>query len=161
MEKLGTYIKEGSEKQSKKTSSFEMHKANFRKLTKNYTPTKVLKLLSQFSDSVGLIVWNNNENEGCATCFVFTELYVFTCMHVINDISGKGVQQSKWAEKIRQCAKITFDYEEFLASEDNCFSIESWFEIYSETLDYAVLKLEENGQQEPVRLYNGIAPVLF
>ncbi|XP_035297857.1 protein FAM111A isoform X2 [Cricetulus griseus] len=158
-EKLRAYIKEESEKQSKKTSSFEMHKANFRKLTKNSTPTKVLKLLSQFSDSVGLIVWNNNGNEGYATCFVFTGLYVFTCMHVINDMVGKGVEQSKWAEKVSQCAKVTFDYEEFLASEDNCFSIESWFEIYDETLDYAVLKLEENGQHEPAGLYNGIAPV--
>ncbi|XP_006996826.1 serine protease FAM111A-like [Peromyscus maniculatus bairdii] len=152
--KLRAYIKEESVKQSKKTSSFEMHRANFRKLTKNSTPTRVLKLLSQFSDSVGLIVWNNNGNEGYATCFVFTGLYVFTCMHMINDIVGKGTELSKWAEKISQCAKVTFD-----ANEDNCFSIESWFEIYDETLDFAVLKLEENEQQVPAGLFNGIAPV--
>nr|XP_048286480.1 serine protease FAM111A-like [Myodes glareolus]XP_048286481.1 serine protease FAM111A-like [Myodes glareolus]XP_048286482.1 serine protease FAM111A-like [Myodes glareolus]XP_048286483.1 serine protease FAM111A-like [Myodes glareolus]XP_048286484.1 serine protease FAM111A-like [Myodes glareolus]XP_048286485.1 serine protease FAM111A-like [Myodes glareolus] len=158
-EKIRAYIKEESEIQSKKTSSFEMHKANFGKLTKNSTPTKVLKLLSQFSDSVGLIVWNNNGNEGYATCFVFKGLYVLTCMHVINDIVGKDIEQSKWAEKISQCTKVIFDYEEYLANEENCFSVESWFMIYDDTLDYALLKLEENEQQEPAGLFNGIAPV--
>ncbi|KAL6085367.1 hypothetical protein STEG23_025951 [Scotinomys teguina] len=152
--KLRTCIKEKSEQRSKKNSSFEIHKANFRKLTKNSTPTKVLKLLSQFSDSIGLIVWNNNGNEGYATCFVFTGLHVITCMHVVNDIVGKGTEQSEWAEKISQCAKVTFD-----ANEEDCFSIEAWFEIYDKTLDFAVLKLEENEQQVPARLYNGIAPV--
>ncbi|XP_060220058.1 serine protease FAM111A-like [Meriones unguiculatus] len=159
-EKLRAYIREESENTTKKTSSFEMQKANFRKLTKNSTPAKVLKLLSRFSDSVGLLVWNNDGNEGCATCFVFTGLYIFTCRHVINDIVGKGVEQSKWADTINQCAKVTFDYEESLANEDNCFfSVEPWFGISDETLDYAVLKLKENEQQIPAGLYNGTAPV--
>ncbi|XP_055470167.1 serine protease FAM111A-like [Psammomys obesus] len=158
-EKLRAYIRKESEKPTK-TSSFEMHKANFRKLTKNSTPAKVLKLLSRFSDSVGLLVWNNDGNEGCATCFVFTGLYIFTCRHVINDIVGKDVEQSKWADTINQCAKVTFDYEESLANEDNCFfSVEPWFGISDETLDYAVLKLKENEQQIPAGLYNGTTPV--
>lgn len=80
-------------------------------------------------------------------------------MHVINDIVGRDIGQSKWAEKISQCTKVIFDYEEFLANEDNCFSTESWFVIYDDTLDYALLKLEEN-EQEPAGLFiNGIAPV--
>lgn len=154
--KLRAYIKE----ESKRASSFEIHKENFRKLTKNSTPAKVLKLLSQFSDSVGLIIWNNGGNEGCATCFVFTGLYILTCRHVINDIVGEGVHQSKWADKISQCVKVTFDYEEFKEKEDNSFFfVEPWFEISDYSIDYAVLKLKEDGQQEPAGLYNGIAPV--
>ncbi|EDL41472.1 mCG65857 [Mus musculus] len=152
-EKLRAYIKE----ESQRTSSFEIHKENFRKLTKNSTPAKVLKLLSQFSDSVGLIIWNNGENEGCATCFVFTGLYILTCRHVINDIVGEGIEQSKWADKISQYVKVTFDYEELL-EKDSFFFVEPWFEISDYIIDYAVLKLKGNGL-EPAGLYNGITPV--
>ncbi|XP_021066418.1 LOW QUALITY PROTEIN: protein FAM111A-like [Mus pahari] len=150
--KLRAYIKEGSQR----TSSFEMHKENFRKLTKNSTLAKVLKLLSHFSDSVGLIIWNNGENEGCVTCFVFTGLYILTCLHVINDIVGEGIEQSKWEDIISQCVKVTFDYEEFL--EKKSFFVEPWFEISDYIIDYAVVKLKGNGQ-EPAGLYNGITPV--
>ncbi|XP_075829714.1 serine protease FAM111A-like isoform X2 [Microtus pennsylvanicus] len=157
-EKLRAYIKEQSDKRKKKASLFKIHKENFGKLTRNSTSVKVLKHLSQASDSVGYLRWNNNGNEGSATCFVFKESYIFTCRHVITDIVGEGVEPSKWASTISRCVKVIFDYEEFPPREDNAFNVKPWFEISSENLDYAVLELEENGRQVPAGLYNGIGP---
>ncbi|XP_057634838.1 serine protease FAM111A-like [Chionomys nivalis] len=157
-EKLRAYIKEESDKRKKKASLFKIHKENFGKLTRNSTSVKVLKHLSQASDSVGYLRWNNNGNEGCATCFVFKESYVFTCRHVITDIVGEGVEPSKLANTISRCVKVIFDYEEFPPRTDNAFNVKPWFEISSENLDYAVLELEENGRQVPAGLYNGIGP---
>ncbi|CAO2584812.1 Serine protease FAM111A [Lemmus lemmus] len=157
-EKITAYIKEKCKKRKKKASLFKVHKENFGKMTKNSTRVKVLKHLSRASDSVGLLWWNNNGNEGCATCFVFKELYIFTCGHVITDIVGKGVEPSKWASTISRCVKVIFDYEEFPPRKDNAFNVKPWFEISNRNLDYAVLELEENGRQVPAGLYNGIGP---
>lgn len=157
-EKLRAYIKKESDKRKKKASLFKMHKENFGKLTRNSTSVKVLKHLLQASDSVGFLWWNNNGNEGCATCFVFKESYIFTCRHVITDIVGEGVEPSKWASTISRCVKVIFDYEEFPAREDNAFNVKPWFEISNINLDYAVLELEDNGRQVPAGLYNGIGP---
>lgn len=155
-EKLRAYIKEESEKGKKKISLFKMHKENFGKLTKNSTSVKLLKHLSQVSDSVGYLRWNNNGNEGCATCFVFKRLYIITCRHVITGIVGEGVDPSQWASIISQCVKVTFDYEEDPRREDSAFNVKPWFEISNIKLDYAVLELEENGGHVPAELYNGI-----
>lgn len=171
-EKIRENLKEKMKKRKRKTSLFELHKTNFGKQTKNSTPVQVIKLLSRLSDSVGYIFWNNNGNEGCATCFLYTELFIFTCQHVINDIVGQGIEPSKWAEIIHQCVRVTFDYEDGLAKE-NSFSVEPWFKIYDATLDYAILKLEkkrpgeklerktwrETGEKVPEGLYNGIPPI--
>nr|XP_006215012.2 protein FAM111A [Vicugna pacos] len=147
------------EKQIRKGKQlFKLHKANFGKLTKNSTLVKVHKLLSHLSNSVGFLSWDNNGNTGCATCFVFSGLYIFTCRHVISDIVGKGVEPSMWAHIIGQCVKVTFVYEEFLEREENYFFVEPWFEVSDVNLDYAVLKLKTYGQQVPVGLYNGIGP---
>ncbi|XP_059127940.1 serine protease FAM111A-like [Peromyscus eremicus] len=153
-EKLRAYIKEESEK-GKKTNVFKAHRANFRKLTQNSTPGKVFKLLSQLSDSVGLLVWDNNGNRGSATCFVFKGLYVFTCRHVINDIVGDGVEPSQWADILSQCVRVTFEYQVFPIKEDSYCSVEPWFEVSDVTLDYAVLKLKESGRHFPTGLCNG------
>lgn len=136
---------------------FRAHKTNFGKQTKNSIPVKMLKLLSRRSDSVGHIEWDNNGNTGCATCFVFTGLFIFTCRHVINYIVGDEIEPSRWADIIGQCVRVTFGYED-REEKNNYFSIEPWFEISDVTLDYAVLKLKEDGQQVPVGLYNGIGP---
>lgn len=157
-EKIRENLKEKMKKRKRKTSLFELHKTNFGKQTKNSTPVQVIKFLSRLSDSVGYIFWNNNGNEGCATCFVFSGLFIFTCRHVINDIVGKGIEPSKWAEIIGQCVRVTFNYEDDLAKQDSFF-VEPWFEISGANLDYAILKLEENGQKVPVGLYNGIGPI--
>ncbi|XP_052619366.1 serine protease FAM111A-like [Peromyscus californicus insignis] len=153
-EKLRAYIKEESEK-GKKTNLFKAHRANFRKLTQNSTPGKVFKLLSQLSDSVGLLVWHNNGNRGSATCFVFKGLYIFTCRHVINDIVGDGVEPSQWADILSQCVRVTFEYQVFPIKEDSYCSVEPWFEVSDVTLDYAVLKLKESGRHFPTGLCNG------
>ncbi|GAB1302237.1 Serine protease FAM111A [Apodemus speciosus] len=154
-EKLRAYIKEKSDKRKKKVSLFKVHKEYFGKTTKNSTPAKVVKHLSRVIDSVGYLWWNNNGNVGSATCFVFKGLYILTCRHVIRDIVGKGIEESKWASIISQCVKVTFDYEEFPLMEDKFFHVEPWFEISDKNLDYAVLKLKENGQEVPAGLYNG------
>ncbi|XP_059565237.1 serine protease FAM111A [Myotis daubentonii] len=136
---------------------FEAHKTNFGKRAKNSIPVKTLKILSHHSASVGHIEWDNNGNMGCATCFVFTGLFIFTCRHVINYIVGNGIELSKWADIIGQCVKVTFGYED-RQEKNEYFSVEPWFEISDVHLDYAVLKLKDDGQQVPVGLYNGIGP---
>ncbi|EGW12613.1 protein FAM111A isoform X1 [Cricetulus griseus] len=152
-EKLRAYIKEESEK-NKETSLFKAHRENFRKLTQNSTPGKVFKLLSQLSDSVGLIVWNNDGNRGSATCFLFKGLYIFTCRHIINDIVGEGIEPSKWPDIISECVRVTFDFQVFPGKEDSYCFVEPWFEVSDVTLDYAVLKLKKNGQHIPTGLCN-------
>uniref|UniRef100_A0A2K5SJN8 Family with sequence similarity 111 member A n=1 Tax=Cebus imitator TaxID=2715852 RepID=A0A2K5SJN8_CEBIM len=137
---------------------FKLHRTNFGKVTKNSYSAKVLKILAHLSDSVGHLFWDG-ATAGCATCFAFKGLFILTCQHVINLIVGKGIEPSKWADIIGQCVRVTFHYEEPQEKEMNCFSVETWYEIYNEELDYVVLKLKENGQQVPMELYNGIAPV--
>ncbi|XP_059128918.1 serine protease FAM111A-like [Peromyscus eremicus] len=160
-EKMRAYIKEESEN-CKERSLFKAHKRSFRELTKSSTPSKVFRLLSQFIDSTGLLVWDNNGNRGSATCFVFRGLYIFTCRHVLNDIVGEGREPLECTDLISQCVRVTFDDEdckEPASNFNNCFCIEPWLGISDETLDYAVLKLKENGQHVPAGLYNGIALV--
>ncbi|XP_023440630.1 serine protease FAM111A [Dasypus novemcinctus] len=139
-------------------SVFDSHVTNFGKLTKNSTRVKVHRLLSELSDSVGYISWDNNGKGGSATCFVFKGLFIFTCYHVISDIVGEGIVHSKWADIISQCAKVTFVYEESIEKEKSCFFIEPWLEVVDQTLDYAVLKLKENGLEVPMGLYGTFAP---
>ncbi|XP_062950091.1 serine protease FAM111A [Cynocephalus volans] len=154
-------IRENFKKEMKKrkgNASLKCYETKFGKLIKNATPVKVVKLLSHLSDSVGYIFWDNNGDRGAATCFVFRELFIFTCRHVISDIVGKGIEPSQWAGIIAQCVRVTFSYEELPEKEENCFFIEPWFEISDVDLDYAVLKLKENGQPVPMGLYNEITP---
>ncbi|KAK2100410.1 hypothetical protein P7K49_021758 [Saguinus oedipus] len=139
-------------------TAFELDRINFGKVTKNSYSVKVLKVLAHLSDSVGHLFWDG-ATAGCATCFVFKGLFILTCQHVINLIVGKKIEPSKGADIIGQCVRVTFHYEEPQEKEMNCFSVEPWYEIYSEELDYVVLKLKENGQQVPMELYNEIAPV--
>lgn len=158
-EKIRENFKKQMNKRKGKTSLYQLHRTNFGKLTKNSTPVKMHRLLSQLSESVGYLSWNNNGYEGSATCFLFRGLFVFTCRHVITDIVGEGIEPSEWADIIGQCVRVTFAYEDSSKKEENCFFIEPWFEISDADLDYAVLQLKENGQQVPLGLYNGIGPV--
>lgn len=157
-EKIRENFKKKMKKRTGKTL-FKLHRTNFGKLTKNSTPVTLIKRLSQLSDSVGFLFYNNNGNEGSATCFVFSGLYIFTCRHVISYIVGKGIEESKWPDILAQSVRVTFCYERSNEREENCFFIEPWFEISGVDLDYAVLKLKENGQKVPKGLYNGIAPI--
>ncbi|KAM6158197.1 LOW QUALITY PROTEIN: serine protease FAM111A [Rhynchocyon petersi] len=109
---------------------------------------------SRFGQSVGYMLWDNNGNSGCGSCFVFRGPYILTCRHVIDLIVGEGVEVGQWAGMISQCVKVTFAYEEPGEREKDYFSIEPWFEVSDKALDYAVLKLKD-GQQMPEGLYAG------
>ncbi|KAK2502580.1 hypothetical protein MC885_005325 [Smutsia gigantea] len=93
----------------------------------------------------------------------------------VNDLEGKlfeveaekrmssraGATWESLSEKRNTCVlreEIVDHYEDVSKTEENCFFIEPWFEISGVTLDYAVLKLKENGQRVSLGLYNGIAP---
>nr|XP_003422816.1 protein FAM111A [Loxodonta africana]XP_023397706.1 protein FAM111A [Loxodonta africana]XP_023397707.1 protein FAM111A [Loxodonta africana] len=160
LERQSEKIREDFQKERKKKKSLlSFHKENFGKLVINSTTMKEHKDFSHFGQSVGYISWDNNGNKGSATCFVFRGRHVLTCRHVINLIVGEGVESSKWADIISQCARVTFAYEESKDQEKNCFFFESRFEVSDVTLDYAVLQLRENGQPVPVGLYDRISPV--
>ncbi|XP_048215994.1 serine protease FAM111A [Perognathus longimembris pacificus] len=159
-EKIREYIKaEVKKKKEEKRSLFTLHKRTFGKVTQNSTPVKVHKLLSQLGDSVGYLLWDNNGIKGCATCFVFSGVFIFTCRHVISDIMGKGIEPSQWAKVLGQCVKVLFNYEEIPVKDENCFLLEPWFQLSDVTLDYAVLKLKANGQPVPPGLRDRIAPL--
>ncbi|XP_066217478.1 serine protease FAM111A-like [Saccopteryx leptura] len=157
-EKETEKIRERFKEQMKRKQGKTLHQTNFGKLTRNSTRVKMLRLLSHLGNSVGYISWDNNGNKGSATCFVFKGLYIFTCYHVISYIVGEGIESSKWADVIAKCARVTFDFEDSQEKVENFFSIEPWFVIYGKNLDYAVLKLKENGQV-PLGLYNTVGPV--
>uniref|UniRef100_A0A8C3W1Y0 Protein FAM111A n=1 Tax=Catagonus wagneri TaxID=51154 RepID=A0A8C3W1Y0_9CETA len=135
---------------------FQLHKTNFGKLTKNSTLVKVHRLLCHCSESVGYLSWDNEGKKGSATCFVFREMYIFTCLHVIDEIVGEEMDTTKRENIISWCVRVTFVYEE-TKEEQNSFCIEPWFKIFDRNLDYVVLKLKTNGQQVPVGLYNKIS----
>ncbi|XP_023561841.1 protein FAM111A-like [Octodon degus] len=141
-----------------KSALVTLHRTNFRKQTNSSFLIKTHKLLSRVSESVGHLRWDNNGNVGSATCFVFAQSFVFTCQHVIRDMVGPGVEPRWWADVIGRCAWVTFSYEEFETKDHDRFDFEPWFEISDTTLDYAVLKLKENGGEAPPGLYNGTAP---
>ncbi|XP_008830427.1 protein FAM111A-like [Nannospalax galili] len=156
-EKVRRNIKEETKKLRK--SLFKAHRRAFKELTKNSTPGKRVKFLSQSLESVGYISWNSNGKTGGATCFVFRGLYIFTCWHVLNDIVGIGREPREHTDVISQSVKVTFDYEDY-EELDIFFLVEPWLEVGDGTLDYAVLKLKENGQQVPPGLYNETVPRL-
>ncbi|XP_032270782.1 protein FAM111A [Phoca vitulina] len=157
-EKIRDNFKKKLGNKNNKASLFKLHEVKFGKLTKNSTPVKMHKLLSHLSDSVGYLSWDNNGNRGSATCFVFNRLFILTCRHIVNDIVGKGIDPSKWADIIGQCVRVTFSYEGPPEKEENCFFVEPWFKVSDATLDYAILQLKANGQQVPLGLYHRIAP---
>uniref|UniRef100_A0A8C8RFW5 Protein FAM111A n=1 Tax=Pelusios castaneus TaxID=367368 RepID=A0A8C8RFW5_9SAUR len=149
LEKQRTVINEFFAKALKegKSSSavFKLYRENFGKETKNSTPIKVHKRLSDLSNSVGFIEWTNNRNGGSATCFVLCDKYILTCHHVVRDIVGEGVAEESWALIISKSARVTFSYEDKHPVGNGWFSLAPWFEIYNKDLDFAVLKLEESG----------------
>ncbi|XP_049502118.1 serine protease FAM111A [Panthera uncia] len=156
-EKIRENFKKEMKSKKSKTSLFKLLKVKFGKMTRNSTPIRVHNFLSLVGNSVGYLSWDNNGNKGCATCYVFKELFIFTCRHVVSDFMGEGIEPSKWADMIGQCARVTFRYNSFPEKDENCFFLEPWFEISDATLDYAVLKLKANGQQVPLGLYSRIA----
>ncbi|XP_008579603.1 PREDICTED: protein FAM111B [Galeopterus variegatus] len=147
------------EQKRKKVSTckqFNMYKKYFGKVTGNSLSVATCEQLTHLSKSVGFMKWDNNGNTGNATCFVFRDGYIFTCRHVVHLMVGEGTDPLLWPNIISECAKVTFNYKEFIPTDDNWFCIEPWLEVSNETLDYAILKLKENGNAFPPGLFGQI-----
>ncbi|KAL0627812.1 Protein FAM111B [Plecturocebus cupreus] len=125
---------------------FNIYKKFFGKITANSISVATCEQLT-YSKSVGFLEWDSNGNTGNATCFVFNELMV-----------GENTDQSLWPHIISQCAKVNFTYKEFSPTGDNWFFIEPWLKVSDETVDYAILKLNENGNAFPLGLWQQISP---
>ncbi|XP_012499318.1 PREDICTED: protein FAM111B [Propithecus coquereli] len=136
---------------------FHIYKKYFGKVTMDSILVATSEKLDYHSKSVGFMKWDNNGNTGNATCFVFNHGYIFTCRHVLNLIVGEGTDPRSWPDKISKCAKVTFTYKGFYPTSDDWFSIEPWFEVSDETLDYAIFKLKENGNAFPPGLFSQIS----
>lgn len=136
---------------------FNIYKKYFGKVTENSTSVATCEDLIHLSKSVGFMKWDNNGNTGNATCFVFNHGYIFTCRHIIHFMVGEGTNPSLWPDIISKCAKVTFTYKKFCPSDIDWFSIEPWFEVSDGALDYAILKLRENGNGFPPGLFGQIS----
>nr|XP_060612977.1 serine protease FAM111A-like [Anolis sagrei ordinatus] len=138
-------------------------KENFAKENNTSIPVKLSSFRANFGKSVGYIEWGIFAKEGSATCFVLCGKYVLTCHHVIKLIVGEGMEEKDWALKISQSARVTFSYENSHPDPDNWFTLEEWFEISDNDLDFAVLKLKENGNKSslPGSLVQFIFPPPF
>ncbi|XDB57423.1 hypothetical protein ABFV05_011039 [Capra hircus] len=137
---------------------FSMYKKEFGKVTENSVSVAICERLVHLSQSVGFIKWDNNGNTGNATCFVFNNGFIFTCRHVLHFIVGEGTDPKSWPAIISTCAKVTFAYKEFCPNYVDWLSFDPWFVMSGETLDYAILKLSENGNGFPPGLSKLILP---
>ncbi|KAL2806034.1 serine protease FAM111B isoform b [Daubentonia madagascariensis] len=152
------FQKEQKRKNLLMSQQFDIYKKYFGKVNMDSIPVAISEKLDYHSKSVGFMKWDNNGNTGNATCFVFNHGYIFTCRHVISLIVGKGTDPRLWPDTISECTKVTFTYKEFCPSSDDWLSIEPWFQVSDETLDYAILKLKENGNAFPPGLFGQISP---
>ncbi|XP_066217435.1 serine protease FAM111B [Saccopteryx leptura] len=138
---------------------FNIYKKCFAKLTKNSISVATYELRIHLSNSVGVIFWNNNGKTGSATCFMFRHGYIFTCGHVVHMMVGGDTEPSLWPDRISKCAKVTFTYKAFHPPAEEWFSVEPWCEVSDGILDYAILKLKENGNGFPPGLFGHISPL--
>lgn len=157
--RIRRYFREEQKKTKLSTfKQFNIYKKNFGKVTKNSTSVATCEHLIHLSKSVGFMTWNNNGNRGTGTCFVFNDGYIFTCRHVVHLMVGEGTDPSLWPVIISKCAKVTFTYKTFYPTDSNWYSLEPWFAVSDATLDYAILKLRENGTGFPPGLFGQISP---
>ncbi|KAM5225733.1 serine protease FAM111B isoform 2-T5 [Hipposideros larvatus] len=138
---------------------FNTFKKYFGKVTENSTSVATYERLIPLSKSVGYLEWDNNKNAGRATCFVFNSGYIFTCRHVVHLIAGEGTDPRLWPDIISKCAKVTFTYKEFRPHADDWFSFEPECVVSEGPLDYAILKLRENGNGFPPGLLGQVSPL--
>ncbi|XP_053141205.1 serine protease FAM111A [Hemicordylus capensis] len=157
---IDKFIKDFRKQHKHKRNIFRVH---FDKETKNSTPIKMVKKLVTCSESVGYILWGVTKKEGAATCFVLHDKYILTCHHVVKDIVGEGIEEKDWAAKISQSARVTFSFEDHHPREIDWWSLESWFEISDQELDFAVLRLKENSNARrlPAGLVQLTSPIPF
>lgn len=135
---------------------FRVYRENFGKERKDSILIKAMKNQVDLSESVGYIEWDLSQKKGSATCFVLCGRYILTCHHVVKMIVGEGIEEKDWALKISQSARVTFSYKDNHPKDNDWFSIEQWFKISDKDLDFAVLRLEENGKKSP----EGLAPFI-
>ncbi|XP_064432448.1 serine protease FAM111B isoform X2 [Mirounga angustirostris] len=136
---------------------FNIYKKYFGKVTENSTSVATCEDLIHLSKSVGFMAWESNGNTGNATCFVFNHGYIFTCRHVIHLMVGEGTDPSLWPDIISKCAKVTFTYKRFCPINVDWYDIEPWFGVSDGPLDYAILKLRNNGNGFPPGLFERIS----
>ncbi|XP_078521470.1 serine protease FAM111A [Lissotriton helveticus] len=158
----GDQIKEGIEEEARKQNKnplglLKLEKEEFNKSTANSTPVRVIKMLGDRSRSVGFITWNNNGNQGSASCFVLGGGYILTCHHVIQGIVGEGVPVEAWPKIISDSTKVSFNYEEQHLEKRNLYSIEPWLGPSDKALDYALLKMKESEQLFPPGLMHYVS----
>ncbi|XP_040115375.1 serine protease FAM111B [Oryx dammah] len=157
--RIQKYFQEERKRMKLKTiKQFRVYKNAFGKVTENSVSVAICERLVHLSKSVGFMKWDNNGNTGNATCFVFNNGFIFTCRHVLHFIVGEGTDPKSWPAIISTCAKVTFAYKEFCPNDVDWLSFEPWFEMSGETLDYAILKLSENGNGFPPGLSKLILP---
>ncbi|KAM8812724.1 LOW QUALITY PROTEIN: serine protease FAM111B [Rhynchonycteris naso] len=140
---------------------FNIYKKCFAEQTKNSISVATYEVHTHFNNSVGVIFWDNNGKIGKTTCFVFRHGYIFTC-HVVHMMVGGDTNPSLWPDIIStyiKCAKVTFTYKAFHPPAEKWFSIQPWFEVSDGILDYAILKLKENGHGFPPGLFGHLLPL--
>lgn len=141
------------------SQQFKIYEKCFAKVTKNSFSVSTCERLTRLSKSVGYVRWENNGNRGNGSCFVFSDGYIFTCRHVVHMMVGEDTPPSLWPEIISKCAKVTFTYKDFCPPAEEWFSLEPGVEVSAGDLDYAILKLRENGNGFPPGLGGGISSV--
>ncbi|XP_045870249.1 serine protease FAM111B [Meles meles] len=136
---------------------FSVYKKYFGKVTENSTSVATCEDLLHLSESVGIMMWDNNGNTGNGTCFVFNHGYIFTCRHVIHFMVGEGTHPRFWPDIISKCAKVSFTYKRFHPINVDWYDLEPWCEVSDGPLDYAILKLSKNGNRFPPGLFGRIS----
>uniref|UniRef100_UPI00398F6E19 serine protease FAM111A-like n=1 Tax=Pristiophorus japonicus TaxID=55135 RepID=UPI00398F6E19 len=139
-EQMDEYLgKERDGEECRKKWRFD--KENFGKITSDAVPVRVHEMLVRLSESVGIVKWNNNGNEGSASCFYLGDCYILTCYHVAEMVVGNGVAEGEWGNIIQKSTQISFTHkDEYLSN--GWSKVEPWFEVYCKDLDYALLKME-------------------
>ncbi|XP_053253875.1 serine protease FAM111A [Podarcis raffonei] len=156
---MDNFFAKTKEAQEHKREVLKVCRANYSKEISNAITVKMLKKQATLSQSVGYIKWGISRKEGEATCFVLCNSYILTCHHVVRSIVGEGIEEKEWASKISKAAHVTFSYEGDHPKDEDFFSLEEWFEIYDVVLDFAILKLKENGNKS--RLPAGLVKLCF
>ncbi|XP_048476834.1 serine protease FAM111B-like [Rhincodon typus] len=122
-------------------------KKEFGKIAADGVPITVHEMLVRLSESVGFVQWDNNGNQGTASCFYLGNSYILTCFHVVKMMVGDGVPDNEWKTIIEKAMTINFSYKEKQQPVNGWYNIEPWFEVSNSELDYAVLRLKiPNGQ---------------
>ncbi|XP_059498728.1 serine protease FAM111A-like [Stegostoma tigrinum] len=151
--KLGKQVDEYLGKQKGKKhvlKKWNLLKKEFGKITADGVPITVHEMLVRLSESVGFVKWDNNGNQGCATCFYLGNSYILTCCHVVKMMVGDGVPDNDWKTIIEEAMTINFCYKEKQQPVSGWYNIEPWFEVYNLELDYAVLRLKIPNSQPSV-----------